>query len=191
MSDSILKKEFRRSDVERARNLIKGNFSESTRSQIGYRAAADTTIHKEGDVWTDASGKEWTIEDGLKVAKTKLGKARKLHNIPLLCPKCGKPLNTRLDKKMYPIHGFCFDCLVKFEDDLKRAGLYQEYENNMMKQNIRSFVDTLKDRINSMRNDSKTSVIAEDGTVESWGTTNSLLVDGLEQWATLLSEYLN
>ena len=33
----MLKKEFRRKDVERMRNLVKGNANSSSESQVGYK----------------------------------------------------------------------------------------------------------------------------------------------------------
>lgn len=190
MSESLLRKEFKKSDVERARNLISGNYSNSTKTIVGYAENRLPEKHNEGDVWEEG-GKQWTIEDGLKVSVSKLEKARKIGNIPLLCPKCGKPMTTRLDKKMYPIHRMCFDCVVKFEDDLKRAGLYQEYERQMISKNIQSFVTDLKSRIESMKSESKVTITTDEGTLEDWGTVSSALVDGLEEWANLLSEQIN
>lgn len=191
-SDSVLKKEFRKSDVERARNLVNGTYGNSTKTQIGFRIKDETVdIHKEGDIWEDMAGKRWTIEDGIKVSISKLSAARKLHNVPLLCPKCGKPMNSRLDKKMYPIHGFCYDCVLMFERDLKRAGMYQEYESQVLKENITSFVADLKDRVEEMRKDVDVRVTTEDGTVENWGKASTAFVDGLEEWANLLVEKID
>ena len=47
----MLKKEFRKKDVNRARNLITGNTNASTGTQIGYKK--ETKEYKEGDVWTE------------------------------------------------------------------------------------------------------------------------------------------
>ena len=35
--DNVLKKEFKKSDVERIRNLVKKDYSGSTKSQSGYK----------------------------------------------------------------------------------------------------------------------------------------------------------
>ena len=45
----MLKKEFKRKDVQRARNLIMGNSGASTNVQVGYNKKQ--TEYKEGDVW--------------------------------------------------------------------------------------------------------------------------------------------
>ena len=70
----MLNKEFKRKDVERMRNLIKGNVNESAELQVGYTTKKED--HKEGDVWEEG-GKEWTIKDGIKQTYTKLDKVRK------------------------------------------------------------------------------------------------------------------
>ena len=47
----MLKKEFRKKDINRARNLITGNTGASTGTQIGYKEKQ--VEYKEGDVWTE------------------------------------------------------------------------------------------------------------------------------------------
>ena len=55
----MLKKEFKRKDVQRARNLIQGKTGASTGIQIGYNKKQED--YKEGDVWTEGR-KTWTIK---------------------------------------------------------------------------------------------------------------------------------
>ena len=47
----MLKKEFKRKDVQRARNLITGKTGASTGTQIGYNKKIKD--YKEGDIWTE------------------------------------------------------------------------------------------------------------------------------------------
>ena len=47
----MLKKEFKRKDVNRARNLIMGKTNESTEIQIGYKKKQ--VEYKEGDIWVE------------------------------------------------------------------------------------------------------------------------------------------
>ena len=186
MADSLLKKEWREEDIKRVRNLITGHYGNATKDQIGYSHVEEQ--HKEGDVWEE-NGKTWTIKEGLKQTVSKLSAVRQALRMPLVCPKCGKALNTALDKKMYPIHGFCFDCVCKMEDDLKRAGLYQEYEKNLVEGNIRNFVQELKDRIKHISK-SKVEYSTDQGELEDWGDVSDELVQSLDQWANLLVEKL-
>ena len=187
MSESLLKKEWREEDIKRVRNLITGYYGNSTKDIVGYTHKEES--HKEGDVWTDLSGKTWTIKDGLKQSVSKLSEVRAALKMPLTCPKCGKAMNTALDKKMYPIHGFCFDCVCKMEDDLKRAGLYKQYEKELVGGNIQNFVQELKDRIRHISG-AKVDYTTDLGEVEDWGDVSDDLVKSLDQWANLLTEAL-
>ena len=132
--ESLLKKEFKESDLQRARNLVNKDFTSKTKSQTGYQKTYN--FYEEGDIWEE-NGKTWTIKNGLKQNITKLDSAKKAARIPLSCPKCGGPLRHRLAKKMYNIHGFCFDpCTVEYEASLRKAGLYEQYEKRMMQNNM-------------------------------------------------------
>lgn len=186
MSESLLKKEWTKSDVQRVRNLISGNYGASTRDQIGYSKKEE--FHKEGDIWEE-NGKTWTIKNGLKQSVSKLSGIRQALQMPLVCPKCGKALNTPLDKKMYPLHGMCFDCVIKMEEDLRKAGLYEAYEREAMSGNIKNFVQELKDRIQHISG-TKVEYATDQGELEDWGNISSTLVESLEQWADLLTEKL-
>ena len=89
--------------------------------------------------------------------------------MPLCCPKCGGPLEHWMAKKMYKIHGFCFDpCTVEFEADLRKAGLYKEYERKMITGNIKEFVNDIESWVLNSIND-KSSFVTEAGDVEDWG----------------------
>ena len=123
MSDSYLKKEFKESDVQRVRNIVNKDYTAKTKSQTGYQKSHQR--HKEGDVWEE-NGKKWTIKNGIKQNVTKFDNAKKAIRTPLACPKCGGPMNYHLSKKMYKIHGFCFDCTINYEAELRKVGLYEE-----------------------------------------------------------------
>ena len=100
----MLNKEFKRKDVERMRNLIKGKSGESAEVQIGYSSKKED--YKEGDIWEE-NGKTWTIKDGIKQTVTKLDKVKKEAIMPLFCPNCNNLMKKRLDTKMYKIHKMC------------------------------------------------------------------------------------
>lgn len=170
MKETLLRKEFNKSDVKRIRNIIRKDFTSKTKIQVGSEGTDNThTIHKEGDVWEEG-GKQWVITNGVKRNVTKLDLARKLTIIPISCPKCKKPLRHHLAKKMYKIHGFCFDCTVEYEATLQKAGLYESYEKQMMQGNIKNFIKELEAWTeDELKN--TVSVVTEDGVVEDWGST--------------------
>ena len=59
-NDSVLKKEFKKSDVERVRNLVRKDYTSSTKQQTGYKKSIKR--YKEGEVWNE-NGKQWTIKN--------------------------------------------------------------------------------------------------------------------------------
>lgn len=168
--ETLLKKEFKESDVQRVRNLVNKDFTSGVKVQTGYRKSSKK--HKEGDIWEE-SGKQWTIKNGLKQNITKLDDAKKALRMPLRCPKCNGPMEHWLAKKMYKIHGFCFDpCVVEYEDSLKQAGLYEEYEKKMIHGNAKEFVDDIERWILDSVGD-KHTFVTEQGVVEDWGGMNN------------------
>ena len=190
MGESLLKKEFKQSDVQRVRNLVNRDFTAKTKSQTGYQKAY--VSHREGDVWEE-SGKTWTIKNGIKQNVTKLDKAKKAIRIPLTCPKCGGPMKHHLAKKMYKIHGFCFDpCTVEFETSLQKAGLYEQYEKKMMSGNMSSLASDIESWVLESINESN-SFVTEDGVIEDWGGMNKeyreKVLKDLKEYVKLLRSY--
>jgi len=161
----MLNKEFKRKDVERMRNLIKGKSGESSELQVGYTAKKEK--HKEGDIWSEG-GKEWTIKDGLKQTATKLDKVKKEAILPLFCPSCGGIMKTRNDSKMYKIHKVCFDCVIKMEHKLKIEGKYEKYERDMLANNAEDYINDLETYLLEALNSSNDQFVSERGEVERW-----------------------
>ena len=191
MRESLLKKEFKQSDVERVRNLVKKDYTASTKSQTGYQKISER--HKEGDIWEEG-GKQWTIKNGIKQNITRLDDAKKAIRIPLRCPKCGGPMKHHLAKKMYKIHGFCFDpCTVEFEASLQKAGLYEQYEKRMMSGNIQGFVEDLNNWVVESF-ESESSHVTEEGVVEDWGKVSndykSKILKDLKEYTELLRKHI-
>ena len=186
-NESLLKKEFKQSDVQRARNLVNKDFTAKTKLQTGYKKSFG--YHKEGDIWEE-SGKTWTIKNGIKQNITKLDKAKKATRIPLTCPKCGGSMKHHLAKKMYKIHGFCFDpCTVEMEADLRRAGLYEQYEKRMMSGNMKAFADDIESWVTETISTSS-NFVTEDGTIETWGGMSSSKVQEILKGMKEYVEYI-
>ena len=161
----MLNKEFKRKDVERMRNLIKGKVGESSELQVGYTTKKKD--YKEGDVWEEGN-KKWTIKDGIKQTYTKLDKAKKEAILPLFCPNCGSLMKKRNDTKMYNIHKMCFDCVIDMEGKLKIQGKYDEYERNAIANNAEAYVQHLESYLMDALNTSNTQYVSERGEVERW-----------------------
>ena len=189
--ESLLKKEFKQSDVQRVRNIVNKDFSSKTKLQTGYQKKY--THHKEGDIWEE-SGKTWTIKNNIKQNITKLDKLKKLARMPLCCPKCENRMKKRLDDKMYKIHGFCFDCVIEYEASLKQAGLYEEYERGMVKGNINGFIVNLENWVTESLAEN-ISIVSEQGDKEDWGELSTAyktkITQDLKQYVKLLKAHTN
>jgi uncharacterized protein YbaR (Trm112 family) len=164
MKESVLNKEFNSRDVERIRNIVRKDYSASTKQGVGYEKSYRK--FEEGDQWEE-NGKVWTIKNGIKQNVTKLDTAKRELHMPLACPKCKGSLKSRLSKKMYKIHGVCFDCTLEQEAALKRAGLYSQYEKRLMEGNMRAFITDIEQWALAHISTVDTFV-TEQGDVESW-----------------------
>ena len=161
----MLKKEFKRKDVQRARNLIMGNSGASTSTQIGYKK--EIKDYKEGDVWTEGR-KTWTIKNGIKQTVSKLDTIKKEVFMPLSCPCCGKIMKKRLDKPNYKIHKKCHDCVVEFEHKLRIKNKYNNYIKKLEVKNSLDIVDEMESYLLDAINTSNSSFVSEDGVIEKW-----------------------
>ena len=82
MTNNVLKKQFAEKDIQRIRNLVKGNSKERITHGVGYTKT--TEDHIEGDTWEE-SGRTWTIKNGIKQNVTKLDGFKKV-SVPMFCP---------------------------------------------------------------------------------------------------------
>jgi len=189
-NESLLKKEFKKSDVERVRNLVNKDFTAGTKQQSGYKKSIKKYV--EGDIWEDG-GRQWTIENGVKQNITKLDSAKKALRIPLRCPKCGGPMKHHLAKKMYKIHGFCFDpCTVEMEANLRKAGLYDKYEERMMQGNMKAFAYDVEQWAINLVN-SKDTFVTEAGDIEDWQSNKSKdkdILKNVRQYVSHLTKHI-
>jgi hypothetical protein len=166
MSDTKLKKEFKERDVQRMRNIISKKHGDATGIQVGYEKETEERL--EGDVWEE-NDKTWTIKNGLKQTVTKLDLIKKANRMPLVCPSCSRQMKNPNDKKMYPIHGTCFDCVVVMETRLKAEGKYDEYARNMVTKNIITHIEEAEQFIEEFATSyTKESYVTEQGDVEEW-----------------------
>ena len=162
----MLKKEFKRNDVNRMRNLITGKTNASTNTQIGYNK--EIKEYKEGDVWTEGR-KTWTIKNGIKQTVSKLDAIKKEVHMPLCCPECGKVMKKRYDKPNYKIHKKCFDCVIEFEGRLKHEpGKYEAYMKDLEIRNKLSILDQTESYLLDVVNASDEGYISEQGEIERW-----------------------
>jgi hypothetical protein len=165
--DSMLQKDFKSRDVQRMRNIITKNYGDKTVTQAGY--SKQHIERKEGDVWEE-NGKNWTIKNGIKQTITRLDNIKKSLLLPITCPSCSKAMaNSNLNKKMWPLHGKCFDCVIAMESELKRTGKFEEYQRNMVHSGIRTHIKELEALLLELAlGPSKESFVTEAGDIEEW-----------------------
>lgn len=178
-----MRKSISDAQVQRMRNLVTKKYNNKTAVQTGYTKS--TTTHKEGDVWQER-GKTWTIKNGIKRTVTKLTSARKKHNKPICCPKCGGSMKHHLNNVMWPLHGMCFKCVSKFETDLVIQGKYAEYENSIMQGNYESWLTAMQLEYEEwLRTPEGHKYITESGQIEDWS------IDNKEATSEKISNYIS
>jgi hypothetical protein len=169
MKETVLKKEFKKSDVQRMRNLITGKAGDATKTQSGWEK--HRTDHKEGDVWEE-NGKTWTIKNGIKQNITKMDDFAKTVQFPIACPKCKKAMKAdELNKKAYSLKSVCLDCMIEEETELKRLGKYEDEEFDQIKKAKVDYVNDLESMLEAWYN-TEESYINEQGDTEGWAGGN-------------------
>jgi len=189
MSESNLKKEFSKRDIQRMRNIITGNTSAATGTQVGY--SKQSQDYQEGDVWEE-SGKQWTIKNGIKQTITKFDKLKKMVIMPIVCPNCNQPMKIdNINKKMWAIHHKCFDCVIKIEAEIKRTGKWDEYEKQMLNNNKNAMVDDFELSIEEFYKMQVESYVTEQGDIESWngGKINEEEIKNVKEYIKKLREH--
>lgn len=180
-----LKKEFRKSDVERMRNLVRKDVTAKTKFQSGYKKTQ--IAYKEGDEWEEG-GRKWTIKNGIKQNITKLDNVKKSIRTPLCCPKCKKSMSYYLSKQIYKIHKMCFNCFMDYEETLKKNGLLKNKLENLRQSNLKFFITEMEQSIELIENSSVEDFVTEQGDIENWrGDKKQLNKKELAK----ITEYLN
>jgi hypothetical protein len=162
MQESVLKKQFNERDLQRVRNLAQKKVHDKTITSVGYTKIEEK--HIEGDIWEE-NGRNWTIKNNIKRTISKTNSVA----IPLLCPKCSSPIKHHLDKQMYGIHQMCLHCVTEMESELKMQGKYEEYERNIVMNNIKYYADNVSNGLDQFLDDViNETYVTEDGTIQNW-----------------------
>jgi hypothetical protein len=188
--ESRLQKDFKSRDVQRMRNIISKKFDDKTTTQSGY--TKQHIEHKESDIWEE-NGKQWTIKNGLKQTITRLDSIKKSILLPIICPNCSKSMaSDSLNKKMWPIHKMCFDCVITMETILKREGKFEDYQRDMTMGGVKTHIKEMEDvLLDLMLNTNKESFVTEAGDIEEWRGGNidkTQIVKDLQEYITKLKD---
>jgi hypothetical protein len=170
-------------NVKAVQQMLDGTHKFQTKKTVGFSdAQSKKSEHREiGDVWeeTDSNGNVHVIEqrEGFRIRKTKNSEIfQSIRDELQSFPNCRKDTCTcvgthQLDQKMRKIHGMCFDCVIEMEHELKKAGKYDEYEQNKIRENAMAWlrdaerdVELLKQAYTQVQQ----FVSNSDGQVEHW-----------------------
>tara|TARA_R110000744_G_scaffold151931_7_gene265686 strand:+ start:4274 stop:4873 length:600 start_codon:yes stop_codon:yes gene_type:complete len=164
-------KQFSKQKIQRMRNLATGDYGSKTKASSGYTSYEKK--RSEGDVWEE-NDKTWTIKNGIKQNKTKLGDARKNMQIPLACPSCSGRMNNSAHKKMYRLFSHCLNCQNKYEHNMVSKGVYREWFEKEVRKNFSSWTLTQEQNFNIwFESLDSSNLITESGQIEDWSKLSS------------------
>ena len=109
-------------------SILEGKPVEKKRSIVGYTPEAQKN-------------------EGGKTRKSELTDIMASVRMPWFCPECKKAMKKKLDDKFWRMMGHCFDCQIKYENDLKIKGEFREYAYQKMLENQKSYLKDLEQSI--------------------------------------------
>ena len=117
--------------------MVSGKYRE--RVSIGYEG---TTVNqrKEGEEWTDARGRSWTIKDGKRKQITKVPPRGFDKCNGWEGSDCEKLILKTIDQETYNRMGRCRICQVEFEADLHRKGKWVAWRDEQEKKRWESIL---------------------------------------------------
>lgn len=164
--------------------------------KVGYTKTEQERV--EGEQFEEG-GKTWVIKNGIKTSVSKLKQARQFGQMPLTCPNCGQRMedNTQ-NMKSWLLRGYCFNCLIKHDNDLVVNGQFKQFEREEMIKNVKAYTESMKQELQEYIKDYKSKkYITEDGDIEEWSSDPEMEVkinqycDVLEQQCIKIIEDLN
>lgn len=166
------------SAVDGVRQKIKERLkSDDSRVTVAVSSGKTQQSREVGETWVDDDGHRWIQQQGFREKVSKLQSAR----IPLWCPQCKQIMNHRWDTKMYYVHGKCFNCVIKMEGEMRRAGTWEAHEKKVLRGRE---IGYLKDFLVELREARNTVSVAEFatgvGAIESWDVDVEQIKQDLE-----------
>jgi len=129
--------------------------------------------------------------------KERISKIMQHARRPWWCPTCGGTMKSKLDDKMWNLHGKCFSCVVEEETKLRIEGNYEKYEHGKIHANKVAFLKDMEQllvaNLEALKNP---EFVTELGEVERWSgvdleTVESDMREHLEQVRELLEDNEN
>ena len=117
--------------------MVSGKYKE--RVSIGYEGKT-TNQRKEGEEWTDARGRSWTIKDGKRKQITKVPPRGFDKCNGWEGSDCRKLILKTIDQETYNRMGRCRICQLEFEADLDRKGEWVAWRDEQEKKRWESIL---------------------------------------------------
>lgn len=169
-------------NVAAIQQMLQGTHKTQTRKSFGFsdidNARSVNKKRKVGERWIDANDDEWEQREGYRIKNPQTGEIlvemRKLFEIPEECPECGNKMTKRLDKKMYPLHKKCFDCVLTMETKMRLDGTFEDYARNKIKTNLLSWLADTDNEVAELKIavTKQVEFVNSDGSIEKWTTPN-------------------
>lgn len=173
-------------NVKAVQQMLDGSHKFQTKKTTGFSdaklVAQKNKRYEIGDTWeeTDSTGNIFVIEqrDGYRIRKTKNSKIfQELRDDLKSFPNCRKEICTcsgthPLDKKMQVIHKMCFDCVIDMEHEMTKAGTYDAYSKNKIRENALAWLSSAERDVNMLKQtytQAAEFVTNSDGALETWG----------------------
>jgi hypothetical protein len=92
-------------------------------------------------------------------------------------------MKPHLDKKWYNMYKRCYNCQIDFEYEIRKQGLWEEYEKVIFNSDIEGIIEKFETWINEEIEHSEIqSYITEAGDVEKWtGSVKNKLLESKEE----------
>jgi hypothetical protein len=110
--------------------------------QVGYDANLENNKRKEGDEWEDSQGRKWVWKNGSKRRVPK--RATIINEQRCKCCNMDVRWGNYLDDRVWPKTGYCYDCFINFQTELKMMGMFEVYNELQDLKNERSILEDYK-----------------------------------------------
>jgi hypothetical protein len=155
--------------------------------QVGYDANLENNKRKEGDEWEDSQGRKWVWKNGSKRRISK--RATIINEQRCKCCKMDVRWGNYLDDRVWPKTGYCYDCFINFQTELKMMGMFEVYNELQDLKNERSILEDYKKKFEEsqkfcQQNQGKpVEFLEEDGSFERW--------EGVQDYTKILEDVTN
>jgi hypothetical protein len=155
--------------------------------QVGYDANLENNKRKEGEEWEDSQGRKWVWKNGSKRRISK--RATIINQQRCKCCKMDVRWGNYLDDRVWPKTGYCYDCFINFQTELKMMGMFEVYNELQDLKNERSILEDYKKKFEESQkfcqeNQGKpVEFLEEDGSFERW--------EGVQDYTKILEDVTN